>query len=146
MATLLAITVLLPLLGSLILVFAPRLDRSTARSIALGCTLVTLALQPDSARGLSDRSAGPAIRIRPQRGRTAWAGLPGRTFGSHWAWTGSRLWLFLLTSLLMITAMLSSWESITERAALYYAFLLAARNRPARAVRQSRRRALLHLL
>ena len=42
MATLLVITVLLPLLGSLVLVLTPRLDRNAARSIALGCVLATL--------------------------------------------------------------------------------------------------------
>ena len=38
---------------------------------------------------------------------------------------GLSLWLFFLTSLLMITAIAASWQSITERAPLYYAFLLA---------------------
>ena len=38
---------------------------------------------------------------------------------------GLSLWLFCLTSLLMITAIAASWQSITERAPLYYAFLLA---------------------
>ena len=38
---------------------------------------------------------------------------------------GLSLWLFVLTSLLMITAIAASWQSITERAPLYYAFLLA---------------------
>ena len=38
---------------------------------------------------------------------------------------GLSLWLFVLTSILMITAICASWESIKERAASYYAFLLA---------------------
>ena len=38
---------------------------------------------------------------------------------------GISLWLFVLTSLLMITAIFSSWESIKERVAAHYAFLLA---------------------
>src|SRR5262249_8739544 len=38
---------------------------------------------------------------------------------------GLSFWLFLLTTLLMITAVFSSWESISDRAPLYYAFLLA---------------------
>ncbi len=35
------------------------------------------------------------------------------------------MWLFVLTSVLMITAIFASWESIKERVASYYAFLLA---------------------
>ena len=38
---------------------------------------------------------------------------------------GLSLWLFALTTLLMITAIFSSWESIIERAPAYYALLLA---------------------
>ena len=38
---------------------------------------------------------------------------------------GISVWLFGLTSLLMITAIFASWETITDRAPLHYAFLLA---------------------
>ena len=38
---------------------------------------------------------------------------------------GLSLWLFVLTSLLMITAICCSWESIKERVAAHFAFLLA---------------------
>ena len=38
---------------------------------------------------------------------------------------GASLWLFVLTSLLMITAVFASWESIKERAPAHYALLLA---------------------
>src|SRR5205085_7241344 len=38
---------------------------------------------------------------------------------------GLSLWLFVLTALLMVTAICSSWESIAERVAAHYAFLLA---------------------
>jgi NADH-quinone oxidoreductase subunit M len=44
MATLLAFTVLLPLLGSLVLFSAPRLERNTARTVALGVALATFGL------------------------------------------------------------------------------------------------------
>ena len=42
MATLLLITVLLPFLGSLLLVLLPKLEFQTARAIALATALVTL--------------------------------------------------------------------------------------------------------
>ena len=38
---------------------------------------------------------------------------------------GLSLWLFVLTSLLMITAICCSWESIKERVAAHFGFLLA---------------------
>ena len=44
MATLLLITVLLPIAGSLVLATSPRLDHRAARQIALVCTLCTMGL------------------------------------------------------------------------------------------------------
>ena len=43
MATLLVITVLLPLAGSLALFLSPRLEQKTARAVALATALATLA-------------------------------------------------------------------------------------------------------
>ncbi|QEH33753.1 NADH-quinone oxidoreductase subunit M [Aquisphaera giovannonii] len=125
MATLLAITVLLPLLGSATLVLTPRLDRNGARRIALGTTLVTMA---SSLVLLAEFRTGV---LQPQFA----FGQPGGPYGLAWisqpdirlafGLDGLSLWLFMLTSLLMITAVLSSWEAIEQRAPLYYAFLLA---------------------
>ncbi len=52
-----------------------------------------------------------------------WLGRPDIRFAL--GLDGLSLWLFVLTSILEITAICASWESIKERAALYYAFLLA---------------------
>ncbi|MGD0042567.1 MAG: proton-conducting transporter membrane subunit, partial [Isosphaeraceae bacterium] len=128
MATLLTITVLLPLLGSLVLILAPRLDRSAARSIALGCTLATMAFSLIllvSFRTSVPSVLAPQFAFGPQGGPYGlrWLSRPDIRFAL--GLDGLSLWLFLLTALLMITAVLSSWEAISERAPLYYAFLLA---------------------
>ncbi|MGA2700982.1 MAG: NADH-quinone oxidoreductase subunit M [Isosphaeraceae bacterium] len=125
MATLLTITVLLPLLGSLVLILAPRLDRSAARSIALGCTLATMAFSLILLVSFRTGVLTPQFAFGPQAGPYGlrWLSRPDIRFAL--GLDGLSLWLFLLTALLMITAVLSSWEAISERAPLYYAFLLA---------------------
>jgi NADH-quinone oxidoreductase subunit M len=125
MATLLAITVLLPLLGSLYLFLAPHLDRSAARSIALGCTLATMALGLILLVSFRTGVLAPQFAFGPQAGPygLSWLSRPDIRFAL--GLDGLSLWLFLLTALLMITAVSSSWEAISERASLYYAFLLA---------------------
>ena len=55
MATLLVITVLLPFLGSLVLLLLPKLEFQTARSIALVDCARDPGFQPDLAPGLSTR-------------------------------------------------------------------------------------------
>ena len=125
MATLLVITVLLPLLGSLVLVLAPRLDRSATRSIALGARWprwgFSLILLTPSRPACWPRNSHSV----PRAGHTDWRWLTRPDIRFALGLDGLSLWLFLLTALLMITAILSSWESIKERAPLYYAFLLA---------------------
>ncbi len=132
MATLLTITVLLPLLGSLVLILAPRLDRGAARSIALGCTLATMAFSLILLVSFRTGVLTPQFAFGPQAGPYGlrWLARPDILHG-EWVirfalgLDGLSLWLFLLTALLTITAVLSSWEAISERAPLYYAFLLA---------------------
>ena len=67
----------------------------------------------------------PQFAFGSRGGRTGCAGFQRPDIRFALGLDGLSLWLFLLTSLLMITAVFSSWESITERAPLYYAFLLA---------------------
>ena len=88
-----------------------------------------------------------AVRLRrggrPLRPR---AGSSGPDIRFALGLDGLSLWLFVLTSLLMITAIFASWESITERAAAALRVPAGARDGAARALRQPRRGALLHLL
>jgi NADH-quinone oxidoreductase subunit M len=124
MATLLAITVLLPLAGSLVLFLTPKLEDAAARSVALSITLLTLAL-----------SLVLLVAFRPELTEPQFAFVRGGHYGLSWVGRpdirfalgldGLSLWLFLLTSLLMMTALGASWTSIKENVAAYYAILLA---------------------
>ena len=125
MATLLAITVLLPLVGSLVLVLTPKLEAQRARLIGLGFTLATLALSLIFLLAFQSDVTTPQFAFAASGGRygLSWIERPDIRFAL--GLDGLSLWLFELTSLLMITAIAASWQSITERAPLYYAFLLA---------------------
>ena len=99
MATLLMITVLLPILGSLILVVLPKLDFVTARSIALVTALVTLGFSVILLFSFDSRSSGPhsSRSCRAAYG-LEWVGRPDIRFAL--GLDGLSLWLFLLTSIL----------------------------------------------
>ncbi len=118
MSFLLVLTVLLPLVGSLALCSMPRLPARTARAFALVFTMATLGLSMISVFAFDKGVAGPQFVTNlpwmPRYGIRFALGLDGIS-----------LWLFALTSLLMITAVCSSWESIKERAPAHYALLLA---------------------
>jgi NADH-quinone oxidoreductase subunit M len=132
MATLLVITVFLPILGSLALIAMPRADDRGVRAVALGIALATLALSLILLAGFRPAVDGPQFAFVTAEGRygLSWAGSSPES--RDWpdirlalGLDGLSLWLFVLTALLMITAICSSWESIRERRAAHYAFLLA---------------------
>ena len=124
MATLLAITVLLPLIGSVFLLLTPKQSADAARVIALSLTMTTLAF-----------SLILLVSFRPELGDPQFAFIEGGHYGLSWVGQpdirfalgldGLSLWLFLLTSLLMLTSIGASWNSIKDNAPQYYAFLLA---------------------
>lgn len=125
MATLLAFTVFLPLIGALVLVLAPGLDKGAARKIALGTTLATFALCLAFLAGFEPDVTTPQFAAGPDGGPYGWSWLVRPDVRFALGLDGISIWLFVLTGLLMITGVLASWESISERAPLYYAFLLA---------------------
>ncbi|MEW4567167.1 NADH-quinone oxidoreductase subunit M [Tautonia sp. JC769] len=127
MATLLVITVLLPLIGGLALLLAPRLDHTVARSVALAMTLVTLAFSLILTIAFEVGSAAPQFSTQSSEGHygLSWVSVgdgPGIRFAM--GLDGLGLSLFTLTALLMITAVFSSWSSIVDRSPTYYALLL----------------------
>jgi NADH-quinone oxidoreductase subunit M len=136
MATLLVITVLLPLAGALVLFLMPHLPYATARQLALGTALVTLGLTLLLVMRFQPGEAGPQFAFAPEieDGVTLghdvygipWLRIEG-TSGIRFALglDGISLCLFALTSLLVITSIFSSWEPIKERAAAHYALMLA---------------------
>lgn len=75
MAILLAVTVLLPLIVSLVLVFLPALDYRAARQIALAAVLMTLA-----------SSLVLLLGFRPELSEPQFTVNPGGHYG--WAWIG----------------------------------------------------------
>jgi NADH-quinone oxidoreductase subunit M len=125
MAMLLMITVLLPLLGALVLVLTPHLDRNTARTIALGCTLATLGFSLILLLAFKTGVLTPQFAFGPENGPYGLSWISGPDIRFALGLDGLSLWLFLLTALLMNTAVFSSWEAITDQAPVYYAFLLA---------------------
>ncbi len=125
MAILLILTVFLPLIGAIVLMASSKLDARRARAIALGFVVATLALSLVLLSGFAPGKLGPQFGFEHGDGSFGfpWMGPLGVRFAL--GIDGVSLWLFVLTSLLMITAVFSSWESIKDRAATHYALLLA---------------------
>jgi NADH-quinone oxidoreductase subunit M len=125
MAILLVITALLPLAGSLVLFASPRLDMRASRTIALVTALATLAFSLVLVYAFKPGVLEPQFAF----------GKPGGPYGLGWlvrpdirfalGLDGLSLWLFALTTLLMLPAIFASWESVSDRPAMHYGFLLA---------------------
>ena len=101
MATLLLITVLLPLAASLVLFLGPRRDARSARSIALGTALVTLALSLSCSSAFRTGVVDAPVRRSGEAGGPYgwnWLSRPGIRFAL--GLDGISLWLFVLTALL----------------------------------------------
>jgi len=109
-------SILVPLLGAGLIWTMADFGQSTVRRLALWVSLVTLAI------------AGYATFA-----------YPGQTFDFDRAWLGDAtgidvrfslgldglsVWLYGLSGLLAVTAILVSWEAITDRPATFYALLL----------------------
>ncbi len=117
-STLLLITILLPALGAVFVCFLAGEGHAAARQSALVTSLLTLAAsallvwnfdpaQPYAVSDLSWLGAESHIDVRFS------VGLDGLS-----------VWLFALSSLLLLTCVLVSWEAITDRAAVFYSLLL----------------------
>src|SRR4051794_17527034 len=109
MATLLLTTVLLPLVGAGFLILSPRLDVKRARSVALGVALATLALTLVLLAAFQTGVTTPQFAFESSKGvyGLSWMERPGIRFAL--GLDGISVWLFGLTSLLMITAIFASW-------------------------------------
>ncbi|HWE35399.1 MAG TPA: NADH-quinone oxidoreductase subunit M [Isosphaeraceae bacterium] len=128
MDLLLVLTVLLPLAGSIALAaLAPRLDHTRARTIALATVLASLALS--LALLVSFRPGVVTPQFAPKVGNDygwSWVAMPeGSGIRFALGLDGLSVWLFVLTTLLMVPSVFASWESVKERAATHYALMLA---------------------
>ena len=89
MATLLLITVLLPLASSLVLFLGPRRDARSARSIALGTALATLAFSLILLLRFRTGVVTPQFAFGEEGGPYGWNWLRGRESASRWGSTAS---------------------------------------------------------
>jgi NADH-quinone oxidoreductase subunit M len=124
MSTLLLIAIFLPLLGAALLWVVQPLGRDAVRFTALGTALVTLAVVlticvnfPQHAAESTESFASfdynwlsPAIGSIDVRFSVGLDGIG--------------IWMFGLSAVLMVTAILVSWEAIKEREALFFGMLL----------------------
>jgi NADH-quinone oxidoreductase subunit M len=125
MATLLLLTVFLPFAASIGLLLAPRLDARSARAVALGAVLATLTMSLGLLAAFDPETKAPQFASGSAAGGYGVEWMRGLGVRFALGLDGVSLWLFVLTSVLMITAVFASWESIKERAAGHYALLLA---------------------
>ena len=125
MATLLIITTFLPLVASLILGFSPKMDARAARWLAIATALATLGLSLLLLSAFKLGVADPQFAIGSASGHYGIAWVDRLDIRFALGLDGISLWLFILTSVLVITAICASWDSIEERLPLHYALLLA---------------------
>ncbi len=124
MATLLILTTMLPLIGSLILGFSPGMDARAARWLAMATALATLGLSLVLLAAFNVGMVEPQFTIgRPGAYGFSWIARPDIRFAL--GLDGISLWLYVLTSLLMITAISASWDSIKEQIPRHFCLLLA---------------------
>ncbi len=121
MSYLLTFSILFPLFAAVLLAVAP-LGRAAARWLALTSTLVTLAVVGCVTWGyLTADVQGGVFAAVDRAWLPASAGVDVRfSLGLD----GIGLWLYALSALLMVTAVLVSWQAIQKQSALFYAMLL----------------------
>jgi len=119
MADLLRVILFLPLAAALLL----HGSRHWMRVGTLVVTLIVLGLTADLVARYSNASQETGFAAETD---VSWLELAGSEIDIHFsiAIDGLSLWLFALTSLLMVVAVLVSWEAIDQRASLYYRLLL----------------------
>ncbi|MBL9124977.1 MAG: NADH-quinone oxidoreductase subunit M, partial [Planctomycetaceae bacterium] len=122
MANLLTLTILLPACGAIAVWAVSAAGRVAARWTALATSLVTLGLAAylvlaEVAPGGTPVDYGPGL---------TWLGGGDSNLDVRFAvgLDGLSVWFFGLSALLLVTAILVSWEAVTERAPAFYALLL----------------------
>ena len=125
MAILLVLTVMLPLVGAIVLLSLPGLHARTSRTVAITTVLSTLTLSLVLLSGFDPSRTTPQFSHGPEGGPYGVAWMEGLGVRFALGLDGASLWLFVLTSILMITAVFASWESVRERSSTHYALLLA---------------------
>ncbi len=111
------LTLFVPLIGMLVLLFIPRSQEHTIRWVSLATTVITFVMTLLMLAAFN--SGDPDLQLVtymswiPQWGISYYVGVDGLS-----------ILLVLMTSFIMPSAILVSWKSIKERVKLYYAFML----------------------
>jgi NADH-quinone oxidoreductase subunit M len=126
MSSLLILTIFLPMLGAVALLLMPRANYRQARLFALVISIATLAVA--AFIGLHFQNGELRSQFAASSGGQAgmvWMHVPGGS-GIRFAFglDGISVGLYLMTTLLVITSIFSSWEPIKERAPAHYALIL----------------------
>ncbi|MFO0946382.1 MAG: NADH-quinone oxidoreductase subunit M [Planctomycetota bacterium] len=135
MGFLLFLMIFVPLVAAGVIACACRGNRELARTLALGTTLFVLFLAGIVVLGYQPRSETSSISgpIQPRMelrwnwfhfGTVSANGNDASSLQFYLGMDGISLWLVALTALLMVSAVLVSWEAIDQGAAGYYALLL----------------------
>jgi NADH-quinone oxidoreductase subunit M len=119
MPLLLLATILMPLAGALVIALIARGDRVTARQSALVTALFTLGMT-----ALLLRNFDAAVPSNFTIDIPWLSGTSGIAIHFSLGLDGLGVWLFGLSSLLLLTAVLVSWEAIVDRPASFYGLLL----------------------
>jgi NADH-quinone oxidoreductase subunit M len=122
MSTMLLVTILLPAVGALVVCVLAGQGQSAARQSALVTALLTLVLTGV----LVAKYETPAPDAAPYAASTMkWLGPEsGANVEFSLGLDGLSIWLFALSSLLLLTCVLVSWEAVSDRPAVFYSLLL----------------------
>jgi NADH-quinone oxidoreductase subunit M len=123
MDVLLNLSLLLPLVSAGVLWFAP-LSRQQTRGFALGATLVTLLIVIIVTAGYLAAPPADGVYAASDWSWLGGVGAGGMDIRYSVGLDGLGLWLYALSALLMVTAVLVSWDTVQQRAGLFYGLLL----------------------
>jgi len=107
---------IVPLVGALIIALLPAAQRQMIKVVALLTTLVTLGLSLPLYFGFAAQPGFQFVEKVP------W--IPGLNINYELGIDGISLFIVLLTTLLMVVAVLSSWSAISEKVKAYMALML----------------------
>ena len=113
----LSLLVFLPIVGAIVVALLPRERTDLVRGIAFACTL--LVFVASLALWVTFRPGAPGFQFEEQ---AVW--VPGFGIGYHLGVDGISLLLVLLTTLLTVLAVLSSWKAIQEQIKTYMVLML----------------------
>jgi NADH-quinone oxidoreductase subunit M len=119
MSTLLLVTIFTPLVGALVILAVAHNGQAVVRAAALFTALATLGMTAVLLGGYVPSDQAYAVVNHSWLGDSS-----GIDIRFSIGLDGLSLWLFGLSSLLLVTSVLVSWEAIVDRPATFYALLL----------------------